>query len=88
MKNINFGIICANQLLTRDLLFFLKKLGKQPKPVRGVHNSGWKQSPGMALVHEIYENKEHDEDDDDSDEDKNVYQGHMGNLIECFTSMS
>ena len=29
--------------------------------MRGVHNSGWKQSPGMALVHEIYENKEHDE---------------------------
>ena len=37
------------------------KLGKQPKPVRGVHNSGWKQSPGMALVHEIHKNKEHDE---------------------------
>ena len=26
------------------------KVGKQPLPVRGVHNSGWKQSPGMALV--------------------------------------
>ena len=37
------------------------KLGKQPKPVRGVHNSGWKQSPGMALVHEIYENPTHSE---------------------------
>ena len=29
------------------------KLGKQPKPVRGVHNSGWKQSPGLAIVHAI-----------------------------------
>ena len=37
------------------------KLGKQPKPVRGVHNSGWKQSPGMALVHEIYEDPTHSE---------------------------
>ena len=37
------------------------KLGKQPKPVHGVHNSGWKQSPGMALVHEIYEDPTHSE---------------------------
>ena len=37
------------------------KLGKQPKPVRGVHNSGWKQSPGIALVHEIYEDPTHSE---------------------------
>ena len=33
------------------------KLGKQPMPVKGVHNSGWKQSPGMALVNEIHEKK-------------------------------
>jgi len=31
------------------------KLGIQPKPVRGVHNSGWKQSPGIAIVHDIYD---------------------------------
>ena len=31
------------------------KLGKQPLPVRGVHNSGWKQSPGMAIVHSIHD---------------------------------
>ena len=37
------------------------KLGKQPKPVRGVHNSGWKQSPGMKIVHDINENPEHPE---------------------------
>ena len=37
------------------------KLGKQPKPVRGVHNSGWKQSPGMSLVHEIHNNTDHQE---------------------------
>ena len=26
------------------------KIGKQPLPVAGVHNSGWKQSPGVELV--------------------------------------
>ncbi len=31
------------------------KLGKQPLPVAGVHNSGWKQSPGVRVVHEIHE---------------------------------
>ena len=31
------------------------KLGKQPKPVKGVHNSGWKQSPGMKVVHDLYD---------------------------------
>lgn len=29
------------------------KIGKQPLPVRGVHNSGWKQSPGMELVNQV-----------------------------------
>ena len=29
------------------------KLGKQPLPVKGVHNSGWKQSPGMELVNQV-----------------------------------
>ena len=37
------------------------KLGKQPLPVRGVHNSGWKQSPGHEIVREIAKgNKEED----------------------------
>ena len=31
------------------------KKGQQPLPVTGVHNSGWKQSPGMALVHAIHD---------------------------------
>ena len=31
------------------------KLGTQPKPVRGVHNSGWKQSPGMKVVHDLFD---------------------------------
>lgn len=31
------------------------KKGRQPLPVTGVHNSGWKQSPGMALVHAIHD---------------------------------
>ena len=33
------------------------KLGKQPLPVKGVHNSGWKQSPGMKLVNQVNEEK-------------------------------
>jgi len=28
--------------------------GAQPLPVRGVHNSGWKQSPGQKLVHQFH----------------------------------
>ena len=31
-------------------------LGKQPLPVKGVHNSGWKQSPGSKLVSKINDN--------------------------------
>lgn len=31
------------------------RLGKQPEPVRGVHNSGWKQSPGEEIVREFHE---------------------------------
>lgn len=33
------------------------KLGKQPKPVYGIHNSGWKQSPGVAIVNGVFEEK-------------------------------
>ena len=33
------------------------KLGNQPKPVYGIHNSGWKQSPGAAIVNGIFEEK-------------------------------
>ena len=67
-KNLNDFLDICNRLEIRPILVLFDdchrpypKLGKQPKPVRGVHNSGWKQSPGMALVHKIYENKEHDE---------------------------
>ena len=67
-KNLNDFLDICNHLEIRPILVLFDdchrpypKLGKQPKPVRGVHNSGWKQSPGMALVHDIYENKEHDE---------------------------
>ncbi len=31
------------------------ELGAQPLPVRGFHNSGWKHSPGQALVREFHE---------------------------------
>ena len=67
-KNLNDFLDICNHLEIRPILVLFDdchrpypKLGKQPKPVRGVHNSGWKQSPGMALVHEIHENKEHTE---------------------------
>ena len=33
------------------------ELGKQPLPIRGVHNSGWKQSPGHEIVTEISQQK-------------------------------
>ena len=33
------------------------KIGKQPIPVRGVHNSGWKQSPGMEIVNQVSEDE-------------------------------
>ena len=67
-KNLNDFLDICNRLEIRPILVLFDdchrpypKLGKQPKPVRGVHNSGWKQSPGMALVYQISENKEHDE---------------------------
>ena len=67
-KKLNDFLDICNHLEIRPILVLFDdchrpypKLGKQPKPVRGVHNSGWKQSPGMALVHEIHENKEHAE---------------------------
>jgi len=67
-KNLNdFLGICESLDIKPMLVLFddchrpYPKLGKQPLPVRGVHNSGWKQSPGMALVHEINENPEHSE---------------------------
>ena len=37
------------------------KLGKQPLPVRGVHNSGWKQSPGHEIVKEIVKGNKEEE---------------------------
>ena len=38
------------------------KLGKQPLPVIGVHNSGWKQSPGVEIVHAIHEGNASEEE--------------------------
>ncbi len=31
------------------------KAGRQPEPVPGIHNSGWAQSPGMAIVSDAVE---------------------------------
>ena len=53
--------ICASLEIKSLLVLFddchrpYPKLGVQPKPVSGVHNSGWKQSPGMAIVNGIHE---------------------------------
>jgi len=53
--------ICSSLSIKPMLVLFddchrpYPKLGKQPLPVRGVHNSGWKQSPGMAIVHSIHD---------------------------------
>jgi len=65
-KTLNEFLDICNDLDIKPILVLFDdchrpfpKVGKQPKPVRGVHNSGWKQSPGMSLVHEINENIEH-----------------------------
>jgi endo-1,4-beta-mannosidase len=36
------------------------KLGKQFLPVRGIHNSGWSQSPGHKIVKEIHNGKKNE----------------------------
>jgi len=52
---------CASKGIKPILVLFddchraYPKLGKQPKPVKGVHNSGWKQSPGMKVVHGLFD---------------------------------
>tara|TARA_B100000795_G_scaffold68596_1_gene47591 strand:+ start:1526 stop:2572 length:1047 start_codon:yes stop_codon:yes gene_type:complete len=40
-------------VLFDDCHYPLAELGKQPLPIKGVHNSGWKQSPGHSIVAEI-----------------------------------
>tara|TARA_B100000575_G_scaffold101376_1_gene80825 strand:+ start:3585 stop:4640 length:1056 start_codon:yes stop_codon:yes gene_type:complete len=67
-NTLNEFLEICNKLKIKPMLVLLDdchrpypKLGQQPKPVRGVHNSGWKQSPGMALVHQIYDNPKHSE---------------------------
>jgi len=53
--------ICSSNSIRPTLVLFddchrpYPKLGAQPLPVKGVHNSGWKQSPGMKIVHSIHE---------------------------------
>jgi len=52
---------CASKEIKPILVLFddchraYPKLGKQPKPVKRVHNSGWKQSPGMKVVHDLFD---------------------------------
>ena len=52
--------VCNNNSIRPILVLFddchspYPKKGKQPLPVSGVHNSGWKQSPGVELVHAIH----------------------------------
>ena len=53
--------VCVSKNIKPILVLFddchraYPKLGKQPKPVKGVHNSGWKQSPGMKVVHDLFD---------------------------------
>jgi hypothetical protein len=41
-------------VLFDDCHYPFPELGPQPLPVRGIHNSGWKQSPGHKIVTEIF----------------------------------
>ena len=60
--------ICSKHSIRPILVLFddchrpYPKLGKQPLPVIGVHNSGWKQSPGVELVHLIHEQNANEEE--------------------------
>ena len=51
--------LCSDHNIKPILVLFddchrpFPKLGKQPLPVKGIHNSGWKQSPGHKIVKEI-----------------------------------
>jgi len=53
--------VCSDYKIKPILVLFddchypFPKLGKQPLPIKGVHNSGWKQSPGHRIVREINE---------------------------------
>ena len=42
-------------VLFDDCHYPFPELGPQPLPVRGIYNSGWKQSPGHKIVTEIFE---------------------------------
>ena len=59
----NFLNICNEREIKPIVVLFddchrpYPKIGKQPIPVRGVHNSGWKQSPGMELVNQVAEDE-------------------------------
>ena len=44
-------------VLFDDCHYPFPQLGPQPLPIRGIHNSGWKQSPGHQIVTEIFESK-------------------------------
>ena len=60
-KCINDFLDICNQNKIRPILVLFDDchrdnpaIGVQPLPVAGVHNSGWKQSPGVELVHAIH----------------------------------
>ena len=64
----NFLDICKGYFIRPILVLFddchrpYPKIGKQTLPVIGVHNSGWKQSPGVELVQAIHEGKDSDDE--------------------------
>ena len=64
----DFLAVCSKHSIRPILVLFddchrpYPKLGKQPLPVIGVHNSGWKQSPGVEIVHAIHEGNASEEE--------------------------
>jgi hypothetical protein len=60
LNRFNSFLECCNSLDIKPIIVLFDdchypspKLGPQPLPIKGVHNSGWKQSPGHEIVKEI-----------------------------------
>ena len=64
LNRFNSFLECCNSLDIKPIIVLFDdchypspKLGPQPLPIKGVHNSGWKQSPGHEIVKEIESSK-------------------------------
>ena len=65
IKRINQYLTLSDKHGIKTLFVFfddvwhpLPKLGKQPKPIPNVHNSGWVQSPGARILHDSLRHNE------------------------------